>query len=222
MINKQKQTKWLMQNLLTGKKRLKGFRGEWEKVKLGDVATIFSGGTPISSNGKYYASEGIAFIRSGEISSDRTELFITQEGLDDSSAKMVDVGDLLYALYGATSGECSISKMKGAINQAILCIRSKIVNTKILYYSLRNAKDKIISTYIQGGQGNLSADIIKNINLFIPKDIREQESIVDILSQADREIELLQHQLEQTKLEKKSMMQLLLTGIVRVNQKGGE
>ena len=49
----------------------------------------------------------------------------------NSSAKMVDKGDLLYALYGATSGEVSISKIKGAINQAVLCIRSKHSNLKL-------------------------------------------------------------------------------------------
>lgn len=55
---------------------------------------------------------------------DKTELFITEVGLDNSAAKIVDVGDLLLALYGATSGDIAISQIKGAINQAILCIRT--------------------------------------------------------------------------------------------------
>ena len=60
-----------------------------------------------------------------EISKQFTELKITENALNNSSAKLVEKGDLLYALYGATSGEVAISKINGAINQAVLCIKSK-------------------------------------------------------------------------------------------------
>ena len=105
--------------------RFPEFTGEWEKCKLSKVCSFFSGGTPPSSNKEYY-NGNIPFIRSGELHNDETELFITKEGLDNSAAKMVEVGDLLLALYGATSGDIAISKIKGAINQAILCINSSL------------------------------------------------------------------------------------------------
>ena len=73
---------------------------------------------------------------------------------------MVEVGDLLYALYGATSGEVAISKINGAINQAVLCIRSK-ESILYLFNYLTMKKGQILNTYIQGGQGNLSANIVK-------------------------------------------------------------
>lgn len=73
---------------------------------------------------------------------------------------MVNQGDLLYALYGATSGQVAISQIHGAINQAVLCIRSE-QNTVFLYNFFLLAKDDILSTYLQGGQGNLSAQILK-------------------------------------------------------------
>ena len=70
---------------------------------------------------EYYGGN-IPFIRSGEIGESSTELYITEEGLKNSSAALVEQGDILYTLYGATSGEVDRSKIKGAINQAILAI----------------------------------------------------------------------------------------------------
>ena len=105
--------------------RFPGFEGEWENKRIGDIGKFFSGGTPSSSRKDFYGGE-IPFIRSGEIHSDKTELFLTQEGYKNSSAKMVEVGDILLALYGANSGDISISQMRGAINQAILCIRTNV------------------------------------------------------------------------------------------------
>ena len=76
-----------------------------------------------SSSKKEFYNGNIPFIRSGELHKDKTELFITEDGLNSSAAKLVEIGDLLLAFYGATSGDIAISKIKGAINQAILCIR---------------------------------------------------------------------------------------------------
>lgn len=101
--------------------RFKGFQGEWVRQRLGDISASFSGGTPAVSVSDYYGGN-IPFIRSGEIHEDRTQLYITQAGLNNSSAKIVEKGTILYALYGATSGDVGISKLRGAINQAILAI----------------------------------------------------------------------------------------------------
>ena len=81
--------------------RFKGFSDEWEQCKLGDISSSYSGGTPKAGTRKYYNGK-IPFIRSGEISNGFTELTITEDGLRNSAAKMVDKGDILYALYGAT------------------------------------------------------------------------------------------------------------------------
>ena len=215
LIEKKKiQKKALMQQLLTGKHRLKGFSSPWHEVRLGGVCKTFSGGTPSAENQTYYGGN-IPFIRSGEIHLDRTDLFITNKALENTSAKLVSKGDLLYALYGATSGEVDISKIDGAINQAILCIRSQHMDLYFLCCLLQNKKEKILRTYLQGGQGNLSAEIIKS--LMIPEpDLAEQKAIAKILSKADEEIELLNKKLEAFKQEKKALMQQLLTGKIRV------
>ena len=79
--------------------------------KLGEVSESYSGSTPSVGNKSYYGGS-IPFIRSAEINSESTELFLTEEGLTNSSARMVSKGDILYALYGATSGETGRSWLK--------------------------------------------------------------------------------------------------------------
>ena len=165
--------------------RFPEFEGEWEKSKLSDLCTFFSGGTPSSSNKDFYGGN-IAFIRSGELHADSTELFITQAGFDSSSAKMVEVGDLLLAMYGATSGDIAVSKIKGAINQAILCIRTK-QNKKFIESVWNKHVSKNLRKYLQGGQGNLSADIVKGISFFFPT-LKEQEKIANLVSLLDERI----------------------------------
>ena len=165
--------------------RFPEFQGEWEKCKLSDLCTFFSGGTPSSSNKDFYGGD-IAFIRSGELHADRTELFITQDGYDNSSAKVVEVGDLLLAMYGATSGDIAVSKIKGAINQAILCIRTS-QNKKFVESVWNKHVSKILRKYLQGGQGNLSADIVKRISFSFPT-LEEQERIANLIYLLDERI----------------------------------
>ena len=178
----------------------------WEQRKLGEVAVSFSGGTPSVGNSKYYNGE-IPFIRSAEINSAITELYLTEEGLKNSSAKMVNVGDILYALYGATSGEVGISKINGAINQAILAIKPyDAYNSKFIEQWLKNQKKNIIDKYLQGGQGNLSAAIVKKLLIPFPS-LPEQKAIGDFFSTLDRSIALHQRELENLKNRKKSLLQ---------------
>lgn len=211
---------WLLRTLLDPDSgvRFSGIEcSVWRKIKIGKECDMFSGGTPKVGKDKYYVGGTIPFIRSGEIAGYETELYLTDEGYKDSSAKMVEIGDILYALYGANSGECSISKINGAINQAILCIRPKHIESKMLYYLLCANKQRIVATYLQGGQGNLSADIIKKLVVELPENKYHQKKIVEILQAADNDISCYETELEIWQQKKKALMQLLLTGIVRVN-----
>ncbi len=180
--------------------------GEWEMKKLGDVFESFSGGTPSTTNKEYYNGK-IPFIRSAEIGKEKTELFISDLGLKKSSAKLVNKGDLLVALYGANSGDVSLSKISGAINQAILCMRSEYSN-EFAYHYLTLKKSWIVAKYIQGGQGNLSGDIVKSIELPFPGR-EEQQKIADCLSSLDEVISGERQKLEQLKAHKKGLLQNL-------------
>lgn len=187
--------------------RFKGFTDDWEERKLGAITDSFSGGTPTAGKAEYYGGE-IPFIRSGEISSDSTELFITDAGLNNSSAKMVGIGDILYALYGATSGETSISRINGAINQAILAIRpTKGDDPYMIVQWLKKQKETIISTYLQGGQGNLSGSIVKDLLITLPKNKDEQAKVGSFFKQLDQTITLHQRKLDLLKKQKKGFLQ---------------
>ena len=188
--------------------RFKGFEEDWEQRKLGEVTTSYSGGTPNVSNCEYYGDE-IPFIRSGEINNRHTDLFITEKGLLNSSAAMVKEGDILYALYGATSGEVSRSKLKGAINQAILAILPKTkYDSEYIAQWLKIKKRYIVDTYLQGGQGNLSGNIVKNFIVDFSS-YNEQLNIGNLASSLDHLITLHQRKLEKLKIIKKSMLENL-------------
>ena len=155
--------------------RFKGFTDAWEQRKLGEFTISYSGGTPSVGIKEYYNGQ-IPFIRSAEINSEITELFLTEEGLKNSSARLVDVGDILYALYGATSGEVGRARLKGAVNQAILVIKPhKEYDSEFLTNWLRKSKESIVETYLQGGQGNLSGTIVKELLVCLPSHTEQEE-----------------------------------------------
>ena len=185
--------------------RFPGFTDAWEQRKLGEVVKSYSGGTPTASNKEYYGGD-IPFIRSAEINSDTTELYITQKGLDNSSAKIVEKGTILYAMYGATSGEVGISKINGAINQAILAMIPLDYDGKIIAQYLRKNKESIIGKYLQGGQGNLSANIILELPIQLPG-LEESNQIAYFLESVDNIITLHQRKLDHLKLQKKALLQ---------------
>ena len=189
--------------------RFPEFTGEWENKRIGDIGKFFSGGTPSSSRKDFYGGE-IPFIRSGEIHSDKTELFLTQEGYKNSSAKMVEVGDILLALYGANSGDISISQMRGAINQAILCIRTNVAPVFFKSVWEKHAQ-KILNTYLQGGQGNLSADIVKKITISIPSQI-EQAKIAALFSHLDERISIQNRLIDRLQSLIKGINRTIFTG----------
>ena len=186
--------------------RYKNFSAAWEQRKLGGVAKFYSGGTPSVGVSDYYDGT-IPFIRSAEINSTSTELYLSELGLQKSSAKMVHRGDILYALYGATSGEVGISKINGAINQAILAIiPHKGYNSEFLEQWLKKNKEAIIKTYLQGGQGNLSGAIVKQIKVSFPS-FDEQQKIGKSFQKIDSLITLHQGKLEKLKQLKKFLLQ---------------
>ncbi len=173
---------------------------------MGELALTYSGGTPSAGNSAYYGGE-IPFIRSAEIDCDSTELSLTVAGLNNSSAKLVDKGMVLYAMYGATSGEVAISKIKGAINQAILAMdASDMAANRFIAYWLRRQKKSITETFLQGGQGNLSGAIIKELGIPQPS-LDEQRQIGSFFSNLDDLITLHQRKYDKLVIFKKSMLE---------------
>lgn len=179
---------------------------EWEPKTIGESCESFSGGTPSTTNKSFYGGE-IPFIRSAEIDKEETQLSLTKEGLRSSAAKTVRAGDILVALYGANSGEVALAKLDGAINQAILCLRHETNNSFVHQY-LAHRKAWIIATYIQGGQGNLSGEIVKAIRLFFPGPV-EQQRIAEFLAFFDDRVTAQAQKIGALRAHKKALMQRL-------------
>ncbi|NLD13747.1 MAG: restriction endonuclease subunit S [Gammaproteobacteria bacterium] len=224
LINSQQQKKALMQQLLTGKKRLlddngQRFSGEWKATQLGKIADMNSGGTPKSTVEEYYGG-AIPWVSIADMTSSgkyitKTEKYLTEEGLKNSSAKIYPKYTVLYAMY-ASIGECSIASVELASSQAILGIRPKaVLDYKYLYFYLVSLKEKIKLQGQQGTQSNLNAGMVKEFNILLPP-LVEQQKIATVLTAADQEITQLQQKLDQLKQEKKALMQQLLTGKRRV------
>lgn len=218
----------LMQQLLTGRMRFPGFgapvekAGElpegWVTIKIGEVAKVYSGGTPSRSNPSFYGGS-IPWIKSGELNQQfvfQTEEKISELALENSSAKMVKKDTLLLALYGATAGVPSITKIDAAINQAILAIEpTKVIYTKFLYYWLNSFKTILVRRFTQGGQPNLSGNLVKAFRVTNPSR-QEQEKIINCLSYIDSEIFHLDQLVKRYKQQKTGLMRSLLTGENRI------
>ena len=220
-----------MQQLLTGKKRLPGFgegKGDrqtevglipedWTVKKIGEEALTYSGGTPSTNNSEYY-SGNISWITSGDLNKQYISEVngkISEKGLKNSSAKMIPANTLLIALYGATAGVSAISEIEAAINQAVLAIIPKELDKSYLFYILQLTKEQIIETYTQGGQPNLSGEIIRSLPIAAPK-LEEQREIATVLSDMDTAIAAIETRLAKTQSIKQGMMQELLTGRTRL------
>ncbi|MBU1667469.1 restriction endonuclease subunit S [bacterium] len=213
--------KGLMQRLLSGKIRLNEFDSEWKEVRLESITIkMQSGGTPKATNKNYY-SGNIPFVKVKDITKNgkyliSTKVSITKEALNSSSAWLVPFNSLIYSMY-ASIGFVSINKIELATSQAMINIipNTKIVDLEYLYYYLFDLK-KYINKYIETGtQGNLNAQIVKSLKIKLPP-LQEQQKIANILTLADKEIDLLKDELSQLKKQKKALMQKLLTGEVRV------
>lgn len=224
LTNSKRQKKALMQQLLTGKKRLLDengvrFSGDWKRVKLGAIADMNSGGTPKSTVEEYYGGN-IPWVSISDMTSNgkwisTTEKYLTELGLNSSSARIYPKNSVLYAMY-ASIGECSIAAVNLTSSQAILGIRPKdCLNYEFLYFYLASLKEKIKLQGQQGTQSNLNAGMVKEFELDLPS-IKEQQKIAAVLSAADAEISTLEKKLACLRDEKKALMQQLLTGKRRV------
>lgn len=207
-----------MQQLLSGKKRLKGFTEPWMEKKLGDMAETASGGTPSRSNIDYYKGH-ICWFTTSELTDnylyDSNE-HITNEALSCSSAKLFPTGTLLIAMYGATIGRLGILCTEAATNQACCAINCQKIDTTFLFYLLLLNRPNIIELGCGAGQPNISQDIVKNLEFIVPSSLLEQQAIASVLTSMDNELSALEAKRKKYEQIKRGMMQQLLTGKIRL------
>lgn len=229
IAEKQSQKKYLM-SVLLGDDFKKSFKlngvtidkKKWEKKKLQNIIKL-QGGFAFPSN--QFKSYGVPVVRISNIENDevilRDVVCFDSDGI--SKEFRLNFGDMVIAMSGATTGKIGVYKYEtpSYINQRVgkFIPISKNFDYQFLIqfcksFSFSNQLKLLLAT---GAQPNISSNDIENMLLRLPTFL-EQKAIADVLSAADEEISLLQKDLEQEKLKKKSLMQLLLTGLVRVNE----
>ena len=152
--------------------------------KIQDIAETTSGGTPSRNITSYYGGN-IPWIKSGELNDgfiEKSEEYITEEGLNNSSAKVYPKGTLVLALYGATVGKVGILNIEAASNQAVCAIfPNKDVNRDYLFWFFRQKRYDYIKSSFGGAQPNISQKVVKGTLAPIP-DYKVQENIVKFLN----------------------------------------
>ena len=176
---------------------------EWKKVKLGDVCVrVTSGGTPKADITSYYNPPTIPWLKTKEVNYCRiteTENHISEEGLANSSAKIITPNSVIIAMYGQgdTAGRVAINKIPLTTNQACcnLTIDESKADYEFIYYQLCTLYNKMVSLKAGAAQPNLNARIIKNLEVLLPS-LSTQHHIAAILSRYDSLIENYQKQIK--------------------------
>lgn len=214
LAEKQRQKKYLMQQLLTGKKRLSDFTVPWVATSLGNLF----------SERKETNCEKLQLLAitgtQGVIP--RSELDLKDNSSEDKSKYLkIRIGDIGYNTMRMWQGVSAYSDYEGIVSPAYTILKP-VADIDAKYFSYLFKLPETVFLFYRFSQGlvddtrNLKYENFKKITVRYPSDRREQTAIAKVLSTADREIDLLRQDIDQEKQKKKALMQLLLTGIVRV------
>lgn len=198
----------------------------WEVTTIGRIADVTSGGTPSRKEKSFWENGTIPWVKTGEVNYciiNDAEEYITELGLNNSSAKLYPKGTLLMAMYGQgiTRGKVAILGIDATINQACAAIiPKKGVNilTEYLYYFFEQHYDFIRSLSHGANQKNLSGNIIKEIEFSHPKDLEIQKFIISALKSIDSRKLNLQRKKQALSDLFKTMLHELMTGERRVHE----
>ena len=152
----------------------------WEVVKVKDFCDeMKNGATPSRDNLDYWDSNDIPWLKTGEISNNvvfDTEEYISKEGFKNSSTKLIPKDSVLMAMYGATAGQLAYLKKEVTTNQACCAMISSDKNKmSFLYYALLNQQKHIVTLANGGAQANLSKQIIEDLDIVLPLDLKNIE-----------------------------------------------
>ncbi|HDH4223367.1 TPA: restriction endonuclease subunit S [Staphylococcus aureus] len=204
--------------------RFPEFEGEWEEEKLGEVGTFTSGGTPLKSKSEYWNGD-IPWITTGDIHTIKRENitnFITEKGLNESSAKLITNEAILIAMYGQgkTRGMSAILNFEATTNQACAIYQTN-QNINFVFQYFQKLYEFLRSLSNEGSQKNLSLSLLKEITLNYPNE-QEQKKIGDFFSKLDRQIELEEQKLELLQQQKKGYMQKIFSQELRFKDENGK
>lgn len=206
--------KGLMQQLLTGKKRLPGFGGEWKKVKAG----LLFGSSSIRSN-KFEPLLSVTQDK-GVVPRDMLETRVTMPNGDLSSFKLVNVGDFVISLRSFEGG-LEYSKYRGIVSPAYTVLKKKTDISDVFYKVYFKSNDFIqrLAVAVIGIRDGKQISYSDFCYIKIPcPSLQEQNAIANVFVSCDNEISLAKQKLNVFQQQKKGLMQVLLTGKKRVKQ----
>lgn len=214
ITQKELRKKWLMQQLLTGKKRLMGFEGEWKEVRLKDVTTNFSRRNKDLVDAKVYSvTNKSGFV----LQSDHFEGKVAGEDL--SNYKIIKKNEFAYNPARVNVGSLAYFEEEiGVISSLYVCFKTTkdVLDYFLLQFlQIDHTKHRIEALGEGGVRVYLWYDLFSKIKIKIPT-IEEQTAIAQVLQAVDREISLLKAKAEKLREQKKGLMQVLLTGKVRL------
>ena len=184
--------------------------------RIGDVFTTYAGGTPLKSQKDYYEGGEIPWLRSGEVCKkyiSETELYITQKGMDNSSAKFYPENTVVVAMYGATAAQVGILKIKATSNQAVCgIIPHKDFIPEYVYYWFLFVQDDLASQAQGGAQPNISQIKIKNVLIPIIKK-EEQKRIVSHLDKLSSKVRAIEEKYQKMVEECDALKQAMLRDV---------
>ena len=176
-------------------------RNKWKIAKLGNVCKTTSGGTPSKGHPEYYEGGDIPWLRSGEVNKmniHETELFITEDGLNNSSAKWFPKGTVVIAMYGATVGQVGILCNPMTTNQAICGIFPNETFTPIyLYHFLLSKKPEYLEIATGGAQANISQNIVRDTVVSCPP-LTLQQDFASKIEAIEKQKELIANSIKET------------------------
>jgi restriction endonuclease S subunit len=203
------------------KRRFPGFSAPWEQRKLGELADIVGGGTPSTDVSDFWDGD-IDWYAPAEIAEQiyltSSQRKITEEGYNHSSAKMLPIGTVLFTSR-AGIGKTAILTRKGCTNQGFQSIVPHKGELDSYFIFSRTEELKQYGETVGAGSTfvEVSGKQMANMELMMPKTMAEQKIIGQYFANLDRLIILHQRELAEVGKYKKALMQLLLTGLVRVN-----
>lgn len=197
----------------------------WTYKKLGEVFKTYAGGTPSKANKANYINGTIPWLRSGEVCKKyitESELYISEEGLRNSSAKYYPINTVLIAMYGATAAQCGILKFEATSNQAVCgVLPQKDFLPEFVYSYFVYIKDALAAQAQGGAQPNISQEKIKNVYFpCIP--LSEQKLIVSRLDAAFSHIDELKANAEKQLSEARALFQKSLAKAMEPKEGWGE
>lgn len=226
LVAKKRQIKHgAMQELLTGRKRLPGFTGEWETKRLGELGRWTGGMTPSMRNADYWKSGTIPWVSSGDVKSVRLEttgLSITEFAIKQRTTNLLPKHSIIVVTRSGILRKylpVAMNMVPMAINQDIKALLpSAGVEPEYVLHAITSSGDRILASCLKSGTTVESVEFgwLKAFTISFPPTPAEQSAIAAVLSDMDAEITALESKLAKARQVKQGMMQELLTGRTRL------